>query len=99
MVPLIMPVALGCLSAYWSECWRRGKCCRGSVSSVGVGVNVSVAVAVDVFVGVIVGVFVAVFVGVDAAQLLSRTDTSPPLKLLAARSCLSSPLKSPTTTE
>ena len=67
---------------------------------VGVGVNVSVAVAVAVLVGVSVGVLVGVFVGVDAAaQLLVRIETSPPLRLPAAKSCLPSPLKSPTATE
>ena len=66
-----------------------------------VNVDVAVAVGVLVAVDVLVGVFVKVLVGVgDAAEQLlrSRTETFAPLRLAATRSCLPSPLKSPTAT-
>ena len=64
--------------------------------AVGVGVGVGVGVAVGVAVGV--GVVVGVGVGV-AAQSRNKIDTLFESVLAMARSCLPSPLKSPTATE
>ena len=62
--------------------------------AVGVGVGVGVGVAVGVAVGVGVGVGVGV-----AAQSRNKIDTLFESVLAMARSCLPSPLKSPTATD
>src|SRR5437016_2471588 len=67
---------------------------------VGVLVNVFVGVSVGVLVKVDVGVSVAVGVDVaDCTQVLSNTDTLAEPSFAVARSCLPSPLTSPTATD
>src|SRR5438876_1177516 len=70
----------------------------GVLVRVGVLVGVKVRVLVGVLVGVRVGVLVGVLVGVGVnwVQLLSNTATVLAPPVVAARSGVSSPLKSPT---
>jgi hypothetical protein len=72
----------------------------GVAVGVGVGVTVGVGVVVGVTVGLGLAVAVAVGVGVGVVpQARKKIETLPESWLATARSCLASPLKSPTATK